>query len=287
MQNTQNISGTSKDIFPFKLEDLKWWVVKRKDGTVTKFTLVTETTAHGSACAKTTHGTIGLPKTGVPLLTGRVTSGYGGFCSHIPAPERPVAVFDRLGGQMRLWVANLLGAKQTKDRFDYVVDCGDIFNSWQVNPRDVLKGPYELINILAPYAVNCPQAKILQIDWDDRKAPAVTPEFWSVLNANITGDVLTACVGGHGRSGTSFVCLLLNNAPDYDAFDAIVHLRAVHCPRAIESQEQHNYINDVAGWLHRQQNAKEGIEVKDYKDTFMASTKPTAIRTRQLLGWDK
>ena len=98
---------------------------------------------------------------------------------------------------------------------------------------------------------------------------------------------MTACVGGHGRSGTSFVCLLLNNAPDYDALDAIVHVRAVHCPRAIESIFQHEYIDDVATFLGREANAKKASSINDYKAAFWASEKPTAVATRKALGWEK
>lgn len=266
------------NLFPFKLDDLKAWVVHRNDGTVTRFQLV-----QGQTHQQNTTGSTGSSSTSTGMY-GRTTSSFADYCTHKPG-HIPVAEFVSEDGVMRrFWVASMGGAKATKDQFDFVVDCGDIFNSWQIN-SNMLEGDKELCAALNPY-LNVPStSRVLKVDWDDRAAPKVKPQFWTELNKLLHGDTMTCCVGGHGRSGTSFVCLLLNNAADYDALDAVIHLRAVHCPRAIESVAQHEYINSVAEYLGRAGNAKLAHQITDYKAAFLASTKPTAVATRKYLLW--
>lgn len=268
--------------FPFKLENLKSWTLKRTDGTVTKFVL-SSTALVGT---KTESGISRLPLSSSQTQN-RTVSGYGSYCAHTPG-SIPSAIFERPEGPLKLWVANMSGARTTKDKFEFVIDAGDIISLYSGNyTSKLLDGDPELVAALNPYGVEIPKTRLLKIDWNDRAAPDVIPEFWTRLNEIIYGDVMTCCVGGHGRSGTTFTCLLLNNAPDYDALDAIIHLRAVHCPRAIESIVQHEYINDVATYLGREANAKQASQISDYKAAFMNSTKPTAIATRKYLGWDK
>jgi hypothetical protein len=301
MEATVIDGKTTGGVFPFKLDDLKAWIVHRKDGTVTKFTLVQSVSQRsdtGSAGAGTGMGGgqrqhVSVYRGNDPYRDGsgqmqaRLTTGFAGFCTHLPdVSGLPEAQFTRADGtELQLWVASVVGARGTKQDFDFVVDCGDIFEPWQMG--GMLEGDVDLTSALSKYVEADRGPRLLKVDWDDRQAPKVSPEFWMELNRRVSGRVMTACIGGHGRSGTSFVCLLLANAPDYDALDAIVHLRAVHCPRAIESQVQHDYIDRVAAEFGRTANAKQAHTVTDYKAAFKASDRPTAVRTRKLLGWDK
>jgi hypothetical protein len=66
--------------------------------------------------------------------------------------------------------------------------------------------------------------------------------------------------------------------------DAIIHLRALHCPRAIESTFQHEYLNEVGDWLGRETNAKASEEIKSYRAAFKASKLPTAMRFKDQLA---
>ena len=158
---------------------------------------------------------------------------------------------------------------------------------WDAERGEILSGDVNLTQTLRPYRAPRFFSRVLKIDWEDRAAPDVLPEFWVELNKRLVGDVMTCCQGGHGRSGTALVCLLLVNAPDYDARDAIVHLRASHCPRAIESAVQHDYIDDVAKFLGREPNALAVREITDYKAAFATSEKATAVRFRELLAKEK
>ena len=268
MQKGETFKGNDQ-VFPFKLEDLVSWTVRRTDGSVSRFTLTDsarETASHG----KTKIG-------GGPVS--EITSSYmertqprlSEFCQH--TPKDPIAEFDDKGegarfAPLRLYVGDMGGARKEKDNFDFVIDGGDVISLYGSQASSVLEGDSELVLALKSLTVFVPATRVLKLAWLDRAAPDVLPMFWVELNKHLYGDVMTCCQGGHGRSGTSFVCLLMVNAPDYDAKDAITHLRAVHCPRAIESVVQHDYINDVARFLGRKENAHEVKTIKDYKVEF-------------------
>ena len=58
----------------------------------------------------------------------------------------------------------------------------------------------------------------------------------------------------------------------YTPLEAISHLRAIHCARAIESVVQHNYLNELGGLLGRPADALEAEKVKDFKTHFLSLT---------------
>jgi hypothetical protein len=267
----------SATIFPFKLEHLKGWTVKRSDGTITNYQMVSPG-QDGLAAQLKAQQTLTALHQSTTTAT-RKTYGLSEYCNHRPGDTPIAAVGDR-----RFWIGSMWGAKATRDTFDFVVDCGDVLDLPQ---GGILTGDKALTATLSEFTNQKRYARVLKIDWDDRAAAPVPPQFWTKLLAELHGDIMTCCVGGHGRSGTSFTCLLLNLAPDYDALDAIIHLRAVHCPRAIESVAQHDYIDAVAKHLGRTPNAKSCATITDYKGAFLVSTKPTAIATRKMLGWTK
>lgn len=265
------ISGSTPLPFPFQLSDLLYWVVKRKDGTTAKFVLVNDNNGPGK-------GESSYPPVKVP---GSGTTSYtpiGKWCNHKPVTTAPI--FTSSDGQIRLFVGDSAGAKASWENFDFVIDGGDVIKN--NTPYPLLQGDEELVTSLMKYsALLLPQTRLLKIDWLDRHAPDVVPEFWVDLAGRLSGDVMTCCQGGHGRSGSAAVCLMMVLAPDYSAKDAIIHLRANHCPRAIESKDQHAYLNDVAKFLGRPEDAFEAENVKDYKAAFAASTRPTAIKSRE------
>ena len=280
------------DVFPFKLEDLVSWTIRRTDGSVAVFEL-SETARAGARSAVPTKltdpywGRRDAGKQPIISITKTVEK-LSQWCSHAPSLERPVAVFpNREGGELRLFVGDMVGAKATVQKFDFVVDGGDVIPAWDSKVGEILSGDVDLVQALRAYRSAGFYTRVLKVDWADRCAPDVLPEFWVELNKQIVGDVMTCCQGGHGRSGTAFVCLLLANAPDYDAKDAIIHLRANHCPRAIESAVQHNYIDDVARFLGREPNALEVKGITDYKAAFAKSEKPTAVKFREILAKEK
>ena len=256
--------------FPFGLNNLVSWTIRRRGGQVTKFILRDET----RTVQQITSGV-----TGTHTRPG-ITTSLSRLCEHSPA-KVPV-LFETDG--LSLSVGDCAGARRDENAFDFVIDCGDVLDLKKAGPP-LFSGDEKLVHALGSFDPPIKRtSRVLKIDWDDRKAPEVSPAFWPRLNSLLSGKVMTACMGGHGRSGTSFVCLLLINAPDYDALDAIIHLRALHCARAIESNIQHEYINEVAVHLGRNGNALLAHKINNYKAAFEASNKPTAIATRERLA---
>lgn len=255
-------STDDKPFFPFGLDDLQYWIVKRKDGMVVKYRVVGP--AAGEERPKLL--TMGPPNPSVPT-----THSLGGWCKHNPASE-PVWVGDKFD----LYIADAPGCRTYKEDFDFVLDCGDnITASYALrgNTDSTLVGDPTLVSALSKYATTLKSAvKVLKVDWDDRAAPPLKFEFWPALHKKLSGTVLTACQGGHGRSGTSLVCLMMVANPAYSPADAIIHLRAVHCPRAIESVMQHNYIGEFGVFLGRPNDIERVKGVKDFKQEFLTLT---------------
>lgn len=260
--------------FPFTLADLAFWVIKRKDGTVAKFVIGETKTSNAQETAA--HYGTGQGQSLITETSTTKTSHLSEYCHHTPVSPTYV------GEDISLYVADSWGIRSMKNDFDFIVDCGDVFKVSDQN--NMLVGDQELVGKLSQFSTRARPTRILQIDWDDRRAPDLEPEFWTSLLPLLRGDVCVNCQGGHGRSGTSAVCLMMVMSPDYSALDAITHLRAVHCPRAIESKLQHEYINLVAKYLKRDANAMDAEKVSNFKEAFLASKKKTAIRSRKELA---
>lgn len=83
----------------------------------------------------------------------------------------------------------------------------------------------------------------------DFGTPTIKREVWDVLATDIWklmsegSNVLLACAGGHGRTGTaaSILCYLLNK----EVGDPVEYLRNVYCELAVETYEQHKYVNRI------------------------------------------
>jgi hypothetical protein len=163
-------------------------------------------------------------------------------------------------------MADGTGAKAFKDKFDMVLDAGSVVTPYL--PYVTLQGDPELVAALSKHDLSVTKPRVLRFDWPDREAPDLAPQFWLDLPQYLKGRVIVNCEGGHGRSGTILVCLMMAQT-DYNALDALTHLRAVHCPRAIESQVQHRYIDWVAQYLGRTANALDADKVKDFKSRFL------------------
>ena len=260
---TAPTNKTSDDAFPFTLNDLDYWIIKRKDGIISKYVV--------------------LPEAKHPMKIGEVRK-----VPAYPAPSHTAPIYS-LGdlcahnGNIVLWkdddrslhVCNARGLRDHYKDFDLVIDCGQILNLTGIRESRLLRGDDYLVDELECFGYDYVPA-ILKIDWDDREAPLLDPAFWPALAKLCQGKVATACQGGHGRSGTALVCLLMSLIQDYSPYDAICHLRALHCGRAIESKTQHEYIAEVGKHLKREENIELVSGVKDFRAAFLEITKESA-----------
>jgi hypothetical protein len=255
------------EAFGFTLSELDYWVIKRKDGETVKYML---NAGQVQPVVATTVGHHNAYNSSDAYHLSPTPHNYVQPCRH--DAEKPVYSNDTVA----LYIADAHGCRRGKDWFGYVLDCGNILTVTMktYNPDErsgLLVGDIDMVDVLDQYveAASVP-SRILQIDWDDRQEPDLQPEFWPALAKLLSGDVLCACQGGHGRSGTALTALLMCYNPEYSAKDAIIHLRAMHCARAIESVKQHEYLDKVAESLGREANAIDTQEVKSFKDAFLA-----------------
>jgi len=86
---------------------------------------------------------------------------------------------------------------------------------------------------------------VVKLDWPDMTAPThVGIRFWMDLVKALPRKVCIACMGAHGRTGTAIAAILVADGMDGD--QAIRTVRKEHCPRAIETVEQEQYIRALA-----------------------------------------
>lgn len=265
-------------MFPFNIDDLAYFVIRRKDGLTIRYNIVKGSNITSLVKANTDSAT--------PISNGYIKKSYSEWCHHNPAEE---PLFS--GENIDLYIADSSGFRQHYKEFDIAIDCGSILNAYQIygskpnlfeGDKDLKEGMDEYV---IPYATLEP--KVLKIDWDDRRAPRLKPEFWTELVSRLSGTAVIACQGGHGRSGTGAVCMMMVLNPEYTPADAIIHLRAVHCARAIESKEQHDYIGMVGEYLGRENDTARIGQVNSFKDAFFAltykSAKPYQDRLKKLI----
>jgi len=270
-------------VFPYVLDDLLYWVIKRKSGELVRFNLTPHTELPGSPGRASGWGGSIASGSATPKL---ISSGgsLSQWCHHDPA-AKPLFAASRLMNKkvqihdaFDLFIADAEGVRKHKESFDFVIDCGDVISDmYATRSKSILTGPEWMVDALDSYttaAFTGPQ--VIKINWDDRKAPNVKPEFWLALASVLKGKVVTNCQGGHGRSGTTAVCLMMVCNPEYGAADAITHLRAIHCPRAIESIEQHQYIDTVAKFLKRKADSESVQDITNFKEAFLKLDRPSA-----------
>jgi hypothetical protein len=86
--------------------------------------------------------------------------------------------------------------------------------------------------------------EVIQFHWTDGGAPPVKAEFWRALIETVgTGHLVFACVGGHGRTGTSLAALLITHG--WSVRESIAFLRDVYCEEAVETSTQILYLNSL------------------------------------------
>lgn len=271
-----------QESFPFELGDVIGWIIRKKDGTVIKYNLISP--AELSSASKPRSA----PKGGGAWRGTSKNYHFSEWCSHKPSPVADLPIFQ--AKNIGLWIADAPGARSVYDQFDVAIDGGNALSVPGEYDLPLLYGnASSLITKLARHLITvAPSAQqqamktqVLKIRWADRCAPPVAPSFWPALLKQLEAlaeergatqehplKVLTICQGGHGRSGSALACLMMCLS-SYTPLDALTHIRALHCARAIESKDQHVYLNSVAEFLGRDPDALDAEGVKSFKDRFL------------------
>lgn len=260
MQQVTGPTPVASGGFPYTLSDLAYWVIKRKDGITAKYVMTAGTPGKEKG---EIHTPLRLP--GVGVTTSTPSYSLSDYCHHFPSEP----IFGSKDKQIH--IADFQGLESDWRKFDFVVDCGQVLVKSTFVDDPIMLGDPDLIRALRQYTVPLDpnRPRVLQLDWPDREAPPLHPQFFVDLESQLKGNVVVSCVGGHGRSGTTMVCLMMVMFKDYTPFTAMCHLRALHCPRAIEGARQHEYIGKFGEYLGRVNDIENVKGVKSFKDSFL------------------
>lgn len=177
----------SHETFPFALNDIKGWIMRKKDGTVVRYNLTTMEELN-----KTNERTPSKQQySGGPAFWNKqVTTGksqhFSQWCKHQPtAGVLPIFEKDNIS----LYIADAPGARAVFNQFDVAIDGGNALTISGEHDLPLLYGAPELSGKLMRHVVPAAKSissyhdhcKVLKIRWSDRCAPPVMPAFWPAL----------------------------------------------------------------------------------------------------------
>lgn len=115
--------------------------------------------------------------------------------------------------------------------------------------------PPELVisGLIMPELEKAAQDKRIKLSWKDYGVPRLGKGDWEILVKELRAEVkrlevkkiLVCCVGGHGRTGTALAILagLMGAVKD----DPVKFIRENYCKKAVESNAQLKYVEEVTG----------------------------------------
>jgi hypothetical protein len=159
--------------------------------------------------------------------------------------------------------------------YDLVIDLADLAPKQKAQKLVKCEDRrYEALNKFMP-AEQEKVTPVLKLAWEDQKALPVGIKFWEALwkllptgTEEAPARILVNCFGSHGRTGTALSCLMLASGDEriWSPAVAIMTVRANHCEKAIESQKQVAYLNELAAELELEQDAEETNTIMDSKE---------------------
>lgn len=100
-----------------------------------------------------------------------------------------------------------------------------------------------------PFAKGTGNSRIILYPWEDWGVPERPQVFrralrWLLTEASRGKNVEIACMGGHGRTGTTLACLLVTQGLSHSKATSKVWSR--YCEEGIESRKQLDFIRSLA-----------------------------------------
>jgi len=146
-----------------------------------------------------------------------------------------------------------------------------------VKPKPVVAVSPDWEELLSVSGGDDPFPDTVVVDWKDYQAPPVSREFWQYLHDTLVerqSNPLLYCVGGHGRTGTAMVALMVVSGYTPTVGEALEHIHKHYCEEAVESVSQERYLYGLNG---------EQMPEKKEKDTDNQGWKSKAVNLWQ--GW--
>jgi len=160
----------------------------------------------------------------------------------VPCHQGNVPVFET--GNLRVYAGGSTSGACLHDGW-VLLDLAGL-NVWK-NVTVVGDLPFQRVRRVGPRAV-------ISVHWPDGEAPNLRRSFWEALLDDLADicatepvNLLIACLGGHGRTGTALAIIvsLLDLVPEGEC--PVQWVRAHYCQNAVETEEQIVYIEAITG----------------------------------------
>jgi hypothetical protein len=166
---------------------------------------------------------------------------YSSGCSH----KGEQVVFEADG--KKLYGSSWQGLNEYSKKWDLIIDLADNVVPRYVPPPFVRANSADRWKDLNAFAespdTKTISAELLSLTWPDMSAPRATLQFWFALWSRLPEKTVIACVGGHGRTGTALVSLMIASGIDY--YTALETVRKDHCKKAVETFAQEQYLHQL------------------------------------------
>lgn len=150
-------------------------------------------------------------------------------------------IFESEGKQ--LFAGNGRGVNEYSGAWDLIIDLAN--NIWD-QPKSAIKDKssqrFRILDkhLAAPRQI---KSELLSLDWPDGGIIGGNLDFWIGLWDLLPPKTVMMCIGGHGRTGTCMIALMIAAGEDY--YDALDTVRKQHCDRAVETITQTRYLHSL------------------------------------------
>ena len=170
------------------------------------------------------------------------TSHFGGgvWESHKHYGDDVIFEFDG----KKLYASNQYSIDEKSGKWDLIIDLAGVVTI--PRPSEFIRNDSpKRFHGLKPYLdVDEPlPSEVLRLFWTDMSIPPCGVDFWIKLWEMLPEKTVIACMGGHGRTGTCIVSLMIAAGEDF--YEALEHVRKEHCHKAVETLSQEKYLHCI------------------------------------------
>lgn len=167
--------------------------------------------------------------------------GGGGSYHHTPCKHDGTKVVAEIDGK------KLFGGEKSElkwldpNKWDLVIDLASNFGYQASYVRDCTTPKWK--KKVDKYMPKWKESEHLALNWPDFGIIDLPIEFWLDLWESLPKRTMACCMGGHGRTGTVLVALLIASGMSY--YEALKLVRKEHCEKAVESEKQCSYLHRI------------------------------------------
>lgn len=141
----------------------------------------------------------------------------------------------------KLYAASGNGLKEYSGNWELIIDLAHNIRGQKGFIEPISTPRFQALKKFT-FGQNQVKSEILQLDWPDMGVAPATIDFWLALWDMLPERTVTACMGGHGRTGTALVAMIIASG-GMDYYEALKHVRTTHCEEAVETLSQEQYLH--------------------------------------------